>query len=212
MSAIIRKGEILIKRWESPEYKITVKEQQTLSDILQLRLEMEDTTFGQFFALIAKEGAFFEKTFQCAMMGHPIQPYIDECAKPAKTTRDMDYTVVGWSTELFEGDFDHYIDFGGWGTVSGDYEGAPHKGYLAIEFDPLYEYKDLPLKLDPKVTIYDVTNTKPGEPMKIAGTGVQKFTVYDVVCAILDEITWAGDISSGRPGPDDEEAPKEAAA
>jgi len=212
MSAIIRKGEILIKRWESPEYKITVKEKQTLSDILQLRLEMEDTTFGQFFALIGKEAAFFEKTFQCAMMGHPIQPYIDECAKPAVDKKDMDYVVVGWSTDLFEGDFDHYVDFGGWGPWGGDYEGEPQKGGIAVEFTPLYEYKDLELRLDPKVTIYDVTNTKPGEPVKIAGTGIQKFTVYDVVCAILDEITWAGDISGGRPKDYDDGPPAEAAA
>lgn len=211
-SAIIRKGEILIKCWESPEYKVTRKETQTLSDILQLRLEMEDTTFGQFFSLIAKEGLFFEKLFQCAMLGHPIQPYIDECAKAAVDKKDMDYVEVGWSTDLFEGDFDHYVSFGGYGNW-GDYEGEPQKGGIAIEFTPLYEYKDLQLKLDSKVTIYDMGGTKPGEPMKIAGVGVQKFTVYDVICAILDEITWAGDITAGRPKCDDgEKPPAEAAA
>jgi hypothetical protein len=197
-SAIIRKGEILIKRWESPEYKITSKESQTLSDILQLRLEMEETSFGQFFSLIAKEADFFEKLFQCAMMGHPISPYVDECAKPAVDKKDMDYVEVGWSTELFENDFDHYVSFGGWGPWGTQTDGVPDKGGIALEFTPLYEYKDLELKLDSKVTIYDLSGTEPGKPIKIAGTGAQKFTVYDVVCAILDEITWAGDISKGR--------------
>lgn len=213
ISAIIRKGEILIKRWESPEYKITVKQTQTLSEILQLRLEMEDTTFGQFFSLIAKEVAFFEKLFQCVMLGHPLQPFVDECAKPAVDKREMDFVEVGWSTALFEEDFDHYVSFGGYGPWGTQTDGVPDKGGIALEFSPLYEYKDLELKLDSKVTIYDLSGTEPGKPIKIAGTGVQKFTVYDVVCAILDEITWAGDISSGRPtGYEDEKPPAEAAA
>lgn len=65
------------------------------------------------------------------------------------------------------------------------------KGGIAIEFTPLNEYKNMELRLETNSDIYGDTR----EPLL---RGTRRFTVYDVIDAVLSEITWSGDISRGR--------------
>lgn len=193
-SVIIRKGEVVVKRWNTliRDYEEKKKEEQILSDVLQFPLMLEETTFGQFFALIAKEKDLYEKIFRAAMYGHPLGPYIEEIKKPRTEPDDLDYVHVHWFAQLFEGDLDVSPAFGGWGDWKT--EGAPEKGGIALEFTGLNEYKDCLLKLDTEFEIGHL-----GGP-EINLKANQKFTVYEVIEAILFEITWSGDISKGRKG------------
>jgi len=212
-SVIVRKGEIFVKHWDSEirEYVEKKKTDQVLSDVLQFPLVLEETNFGQFFALIAREKEFYEKVFNSAMYGHPLQPFIDECALPAKNKNGLecDYVEVEWCCQEFEGEFEFWPGFSGYGDWSEDNACGSEKtkGGIAIEFTPLNEYKDLELKLNTQSDIYSL---KQSEPL---AKGIRKFTVYDVIKAILFEITWAGDISKGRKGhPGCENETSEAAA
>lgn len=193
-SVIVRKGEVFVKRWnaEIRDYEEKRKEKQFLSDVLQFPLVLEDTTFGQFFELIAREKELYEKIFCGAMYGHPIEPYIEEIAKPAKALEDLDFVQVSWFTQCFEGELELAASFDGWGSWKT--EGMPEKGGIALEFTALNEYKNCLFKLDPEFEI----GIMDGPKLDFKAT--RKFTVYDVLNAILFEITWSGDISKGRKG------------
>lgn len=199
-TVIVRKGDVFVKRWNGDirEYEEKRRENQILSDVLQFPLVLEETTFGQFFALIAKEKELYEKIFSAAMYGHPLQPYIDECAKnpEGKKTLECDFVRVYWHCQEFEGEFEFGPGFDGWGDWPEDNPVGKDKvkGGIAIEFTGLNEYKNLELRLDTESDIYSL---KQNEPL---AKGTRKFSVYDVINAILFEITWAGDISGGRAG------------
>jgi hypothetical protein len=59
----------------------------------------------------------------------------------------------------------------------------------AIEFTPINEFKALPLKLN---TSYKVEDTSDVQNVKTIFEGTKAFTVYDVIAAILYEITFCG--------------------
>lgn len=199
-SVIVRKGEIFVKHWDTEirEHIEKKKDDQILSDVLQFPLVLEETSFGQFFAFIAKEKTFYEKAFNSAMYGHPMQPFIDECELPCKESKDLDYVQVEWSSQVFEGELEIWPSFDGWGDWPEDNAVGKEKtkGGIAIEFTALNEYKHLPFKLNMEADIYSL-DVKGSDPVLKA---TRKFTVYDVIKAVLYEITWAGDISKGRKG------------
>ncbi len=209
-TVIVRKGDVFVKRWDTEirEYVEKKKDEQLLSDVLQFPLVLEETTFGQFFALIAREKDLYQKIYNAALYGHPLEPFIKECELPPKETKDLDYVEIEWCCQEFEGEFEFWPSFSGWGDWPDDFPGSeaepegPKKGGIAIEFTPLNEYSHLLLKLNTDSSIYSL---KQSEPL---AKGTRKFTVYDVIKAILFEITWAGDISGGRtktcPGCDEE--------
>lgn len=210
-TVIIRKGVAYVRWWDSKQRKDVeeLKSEQILSDRLQSKIELEDTTFGQFFEFIRREADLFEKIFSSSMYGHPIKPYLDEIQKPSTKPADMDFVRVYWVAECDADEFTVTTGFDGWGDWHVMEEGTPvPKGGIAIEFTGLNEYKDLPLKLETELELWDTRMAVPKEPM-IKSKKV--FTVYDVLDAILFEITWSGDISKGRSCPfdmTDEEAMK----
>lgn len=205
---IIRKGDIFVRRWnpETRSHEEKLKERQGLSDVLQFRIEIEDTTFGQFFDIIAREGRYYEHIFESAMYGHPLPPYAEEIKKPSDPTkyRELDHVEVYWHVDFWGEEIEIGAGFHGWGNWGKPYEDAvvgvdyPEKGGIALEFSPLHEYKDHPFKLDTKFEIWDMSDPKKKEPIL---KGKREFTAYDVIDAILYEITWSGDISKGRNGP-----------
>lgn len=192
LEVIIRKGEAFIRRWnpETRSYEEKRKADQVLSDVLQAPVKIEDTTFAQFFSFIVREADLYERIFRAAMYGHPIAPYIEEAAKPAEPQDSMEYVEIYWYTERFEGKLElapALHGFGPWGENRP--AESPEKGGIAIEWTGLNEYKDLPLRLDTSVKIYD----KDAEDAKAPPfTATLVFTVYDVINAILFEITWTG--------------------
>lgn len=192
-SVIIQKGKLFIKHWNSKliRYEMAPKIEQVLSDVLQFSIIFKETTFGQFFDLIVKEKELYEKIFKSALYGHPLEPYVKECALPSKESKGLDFVEVYWHSELYEDELSVTPGFQGYGDWN--VEGAPDKGGIAIEFTPLNEYKDKELKLNERGDIYTVAGQRPVLEAR------RRFTVYDVINAILYEITWAGDISKGRP-------------
>lgn len=202
-SVIVRKGEIFVKRWDTGAraYEEKKKTEQVLSDVLQFPIALEETNFGQFFSIIAREKELYEKIFKAALYGHPLDPFIKECELPPKESKDMDFVEISWASQVFEGELEIWPSFDGWGDWPANYPGSendldPKKGGIAIEFTALNEYKHLPFKLNTEADIYSL-DSKGSEPVLKA---TRKFTVYDVIKAILYEITWAGDISKGRKG------------
>ena len=91
-----------------------------------------------------------------------------------------------------------YVDVHGWGKFEPQKDEVYKKGEkppthisYAIEFTPLYRMKHLPIRLDKKFTIqkknYDYI-----EDVKDIVSGEHEFSVYEVIGAILSELTFAG--------------------
>ena len=193
----IREGVAYVSKW-NPDIRAREekkKEEQVLSDILQFPIEIENTTFGQFFEFIIREADLFQRIFKAAMYGHPLGPYIDELRKPDGNPENVEHVEVYWFAQRFEGELELGPGFHGWGKYEPQVgiPEMPEKGGYAIEFTGLDEYKMLPLKLDTKADFYSLED---GGKKLMDGT--LEFTAYDVIRAILFEITWAGDISKGR--------------
>lgn len=197
----IRKGVAYISRWNPNKRKREEKKktEQVLSDVLQFPItEFTNTTFGEFFSFIIRERELYERIFKAAMYGHPLEPYIAEIAKPPGDPEQLERVEVYWHGQLFQGDLELATGFHGWGKYKkqpGDKD-SPGAGGYAIEFTPLNEYKMLPFILDTDFEIWDLK--KPKKP--VIGNVERLFTPYDVIKAILFEITWSGDISKTKRG------------
>lgn len=204
-SAILRKGEIFVKHWDKKTegYVEEKKTEQVFSNILQFQITIEETSFGQFFEILAKEKDLYNKIFESAMYGFTMDSFVKECEQPAKECKDLDYVEVCWRSEYDDGELTTKPCFHGYGDwhLNGD----PEKGGIAIEFTPLNEYKNCELRLD---TNDKVLSMKSAEPLL---KGTRSFMVYDVIWAILFEITWAGDVSKGRTLPWENTSASEAA-
>lgn len=193
-SILIKHGMIYEKKWNSElrNDELWAKPHQTLSDILQCPVELEETTFEKFFQLILAELPLFQQIFNGALYGWSLDSYAEEFQKtphPEDVASDLDHVEVYWSADLFEGELSLGPGFHGWGdwkTVD-----APTKGGMAIEYTPLHHYKHKLLKLNTEVHIQDMKDREGKNVVKAK----QDFTVYDVINAILFEITWAGDVS-----------------
>lgn len=198
-SIIIKAGVIHEKKWNGKirQDEVWVKPAQTLSDILQCPVELEDTTFEQFFRLVIAELPFFQKAFNGALYGWSLDSYAEEIEKtphPEDRSDDLDHVEVYWSAHLFEDELSLGPGFHGWGDWKREpWMGAdaPAKGGIAIEFTPIHHYKHKLLKLDTEVHIQDLKDREGKNVLKAK----QGFTVYDVLNAILFEITWGGDVS-----------------
>lgn len=200
---VIEKGVIRIRRWnpETRSYETKLKREQSMLDVLQYPVEFKDTTFGQFFELIARDAEVYEKIFSASMGGCPIQPYIDELRDdPKEVANDVWFVRVYWGMDFFEGELGLYPNFDGYGKW--DNQGKddwPTEGGIALEYTPLNQYRDHELKLDKEVVIQEL---EPGSKPLVKA--MMEFDVYDAIRAILFEITWTGDISKGRRGLNDD--------
>lgn len=198
----IRNGEIFVRRWntEIRAHEEKRPDDQSLVPFLQCKITIERTTFAQFMEFIAKDAEVMEVIFRSTMGGYPIKPYLDECKLPDGNPEKLKHLEVYWSAEIDKDEeaqkpsFELYAGFHGWGpwnNSSQDDEGMPKEGGYAIEYTPLNEYKMLELRLDESVSVFDSNNFK-AQPLE----WTRPFTVYDVVNAILFEITWAGSIEN----------------
>lgn len=188
-TAIIRKGEIFIKRWngEKVAYEEKRKKDQTFSDILQLELEVEDSTFGDIWRIIMRELDFMDRAFKGALMRHPLKLWWAESKKKPKSfkgKKDVRFLRVYWHAQVHsDEEFDLDACFGGWGRWSG-----PEKteGGIGIDFLPFSSLLDIPFKVETDLQVWAMRDKKPRFQNKL------KLTVYDVIHAILWEISFHG--------------------
>lgn len=198
----IRNGEIFIERW-NPEIRQNEERRsgtQSLIPLLGFKVDIEDTTFEQFMELIARDQKEMDKIFESYTYGHKLEQFIEECRLPPGNKDNLQYVEVYWGAEVsrFSEDkkpeleiFPGFHGWGPWDSLPGMEGESPREGGYAIEYSPIYEYKMLPLKLDTEVQVWDMDN-----PKNVPEKWYKPFTVYDVVRAILFEITWSGDISN----------------
>lgn len=152
-------------------------------------VSLENVTFERFFSLIMLNHTFFDIVFYRALGGFKIADFEkDFTAEPLPGVRDffadVHHLQVAWATDLYpdpSGDdipnISMFIDFSGKSIIDTEI------GY-SLTFASLSEYKHLPLVINPNFIIY-----KKNDPIL---TVKRNMTLYDVIKAILFEITFYG--------------------
>lgn len=156
----------------------------SLSSYLNCDVVLEEgTTLRHVWQYLDKDTDFFDLVF-CQALGHyPLKIYLEQARRSSSPdTRDgMTHLIAYWSTEKWEKEIDFSPCFGGKGTLDGQECG------FAVEFTPINDLLDYPFILDDTAKIVD---GKRG--FKTIVEGKHKWTVYDMLFAILFEISFVG--------------------
>ena len=189
------KNKIIYENDINPTHEDYIKEKvDGVIPYLNNRIEIaKNFTLGDFFKIIEKEVDIYELLFSSHLGHFPLKPFVDDCFKDIQSKNDdmnIEFLECRWGAELADwGDgkeFEIYVDFHGWGSWYAEHLKERETGGIAIEFTPLYELKNLSLRLNENFRLYD------GKTFKTIRKGKRKFTVYDVFGAILDELTFSG--------------------
>ena len=170
-----------------------------LSDILKID---EGTTFEEFFDPIIQNWAEYEIVFESHLKGFSLEKFYKEWNKPTTKSTSNDpikYLEIFWHpVEINEEEpnDDAYwcAGFHGWGKWIDNTGKELCDGGHSIEQTPINLLRKYPFKLNESIDILKVNYTK-----RIYDNVVLKFntslTVYDVIGAILFEISYHGEPS-----------------
>jgi len=144
----------------------TIEVVDSLLPYLDERVEFhEDLTLGDLFKFIERDKEVFAGVFLCQLGRHDLNLYIDEIDKEtietSKENTIINYLELSWVTnhDIMDGEtfFDTYIDFSGVGQFRDKIAHGDNKWRetsVAVEFTPLNELKQYPLKLNEKIKIF----------------------------------------------------------
>jgi hypothetical protein len=179
-----------------------------LNKVIQLE---EDFTLIDFFNILENDKELINIIFSSQLGHYPLQLYINDIKKEiVKGEEQLDFLKVHWSCGFEQGECSEFepeneisifASFGGWGVWEDNPwtnyevdEDGKIRGGFAIEFTPLSELKDLPLKLELDMEFKDENQfIKEENNYKTILKGKRPFTVYEVIGAILYEISFVGD-------------------
>jgi len=204
----LTKDKIIHTNQYNPNYyKYVKKEVEKLSPYLNEVVKLsDDFTLADLFGYIERELDIFDVIFSSQLGHYPLQLYIDEIKKPGpKEDDEIDYLEIQRYGERWEwGEIDLFIDFRGVNEKT-------DMGY-ALDFTPVNELKHLPLRLNesfeiieakvpPKIVRFAIRMMKKiGIPLKkwdnpfsyVYVRGKTEFAVYELIAAVLHEISFAG--------------------
>ncbi|MBC8302169.1 MAG: hypothetical protein H8E55_41185 [Pelagibacterales bacterium] len=153
-------------------------------------------TFERIFDLILENKDFYTLVFHSQMGGHDIADFIEDYNKTPESIEDdvefLEIYASGDSTTYHDStkDLNFGVDFHGWGKW--DPETKTNKGPISISFSSLSDCRKLELKLkenaDFVVTPKSVAKLE--DYLKYDGTFT--YTWYDILSAILYDISWYG--------------------
>ena len=194
MSVITLKKDGEFYRSESVDSKESKKVIGTLIPYLNDGFEIEDgVTFEQFMKHLFEYHHDYNLVFQSHLGHFDLTLWADEFEKPIPEAKndDMKHVQVSHATielhldgepnEFGITDVPIYDSFDGWGV----YDKEGNMGAFGVEFTPLNELKKYPFKLDKEQVFVNGR-------FKTICTMTAEFTVYDVIGAVLYEISWSG--------------------
>lgn len=177
---------------EVKEDKIAIS---TISSCLNCPVLIDDkTTFWDLWQYLEQDAEYFSLVFAEAMGGVNINEYREQIRKTGRTKEEedpenhIDYLRCYWHAEIWESELDVYPAFDGIGPAKDqDMDGVEGDAW-AIDFTPINNLKHYPIKLDTKLSIYNVDE----ESLEPTITTTKRWTLYDVLYCILSEISFCG--------------------
>ncbi len=153
-------------------------------------LEIEEgATFKTFFNHIMREKEKYSEFFASHLGHYDLKVFDEEWQKPYVKEKDdgMEFLEIYW-----------HVDYDREDNIINEQPALHGRGYAAkdgvtayaIDFTPLNKLKKYPLKLNTEYIIEEYMRRKPRSRKIFAGK--KSFTVYDVIDAVLYEITFYG--------------------
>jgi hypothetical protein len=169
---------------------IFTSEQEIITDYLPYlneTIEIEEgVTFYNFFLPIISETEVWSKVFASHLGHFHLKQWIEDFKKDVESSDE--YTItrlrISWGTDVFDDTFDIFSTFDG---IAIDANGK--EIFIGVEFTSLGELKKYPLVLDRTVDIGDYVEDG---KYKSYYKSKRMFRVYDVIAAILFEISFHG--------------------
>lgn len=160
------------------------------------------TTFDDIWSLIMKDADVYTVVFHDQLGGHNLEVFQKQFAKPGRNREDepdddrMNRLEVGWSSDITTyKDGETAIHFGAEFRGLGPCKEVGQETYYGFTFTPINDLKGFPFVLGDMIALSHLDlNTKESRDLV---KGQRPLTVYDVIGAILDEISWNGDPSDG---------------
>ncbi len=161
--------------------------------LLQEEVQLEKgVTFGRIMELIYRDADFIEKAFHISLGGFKLQPFIDDMMCDSSIPDDsnngdaLEALVLSWVADDFRNELEIYTDLSG---RAAEIKAPYYSEWYGVEFTPLSKLRDLPFELDTSFVIRNIE--KKIEEEKVFCSTL-KFTVYDLISGILNEITFCG--------------------
>ncbi len=130
-----------------------------LNNIIELA---KNFTLEDFFKIIEKDVDIYELLFSSHLGHHPLKPFVDDCFKDIQSKNDdmnIEFLECRWGAELADWgsgkEFEIYVDFHGWGSWYAEHLKERETGGIAVEFTPIYELKNISLKLNENFILCD---------------------------------------------------------
>ena len=205
---ITKSGKIFRKLHEDSKKKTTIKSISLIPYLGDNIIISKGTTFETFMDLLTPDRKLINMIFFSDIKGLDIMEFIKEMKSELKNADEddkmkIDYLVIkrNFSYNEYKDEtlgleryFDYYALLEGYGDWSNKTKGA-----IAVDFTPLNKLKNLHLVIDNEINITafgvrkfkNIINKKNGSLIM----GKCEITLYEVIKAILYEITWHGNIS-----------------
>lgn len=176
------------------KYEDVTNKNGLLSNLRETVVFGKGLTFRVFFNHLLREKLGINVVFKSSLGYVKLEDYIEDINKPYKEVKEESLSTVqvAWRVDFDDkNEFDISCDFLGVGEgTSGNRENANETAY-ALDLSPLGRYADLPFKLNKTFIIEQYNLNKKSRVKKILKTE-KEFTLFEVIDAVLYEITWHG--------------------
>lgn len=184
------------------EKEVSSEEIDSLVMHLQCSINLETgTMFKDVWAYVENDWELYSVIFNKSLGRFDLKIYIDQFKKAAKDISEDDpddsirYLVITWLGEADKWEDETialwHAEFGGFGKIT-EFGGIRETHY-GVDFIPINDMKAYELKLDESVGfLYEDFTDKLDTRSKVLFNGVREYSVYDVINAILFEISWHG--------------------
>jgi hypothetical protein len=160
----------------------------------------QDFTVFDFIKHLNKNKEIIDTFFIGYNNGIRIQKFYDECLekKEAGYSDKIKEIEIAWETDIYKDETINFRFVNDWTTFFGrvikeyEYEVGANIPIRSVNLIRLRNWKHLPLKLNRFIYFQEIDiNKKRKVYTKLSG--IKEFTLMDVICGFLKELTWYGD-------------------
>lgn len=204
----LKRGDYSLKEFlnEPIARKTFVKAEEIYSLLphMQTQIEIkEGTLFKHVWEMIEKDAETYNVIFSSALGNYDLNQYIESSKKPfSKEDNDikncMNSIELYWGFEINHNDYSYvYPAMHGYGPQDNG-DGTTIEGGWSLTFTPINEYMNLPIHLNENVIIrHFISFCKKSDKINFNEISPsintkKSWTVYDMLYAILDEISFMG--------------------
>lgn len=155
----------------------------------------ESVTFERIFEIISLNRNLIQKIFHSCLGGYSLNPFIKEIEDIPSHKSELKYLEIAWACDKYDDDFNISPSFHGIGLHKNDENSEEEETSYAIEFTPLNNLKHHQIRLNTFLSymVIPKRDEPKNDDSRFVDLGNKYFTLFDIIYAVLFEITFNGD-------------------